>query len=209
MDKDYGEYLREVNERAEREIKFPTNEELIHPLLRQFTGLKGDSHGEHTPTRFLNMLDELTACKFCVGDCIKWKYFDADSDNMIFVERIPFASVCNHHIIPFVGYAYIAYVPDNWIAGLSKFVRLTKHFARQLQVQERLTEQIAQFINEQLQPKGLAVVLRAEHLCMTIRGAQAPGTYTTTAHMSGVFRDQSRTAHEEFMAYMTLNGGHK
>jgi GTP cyclohydrolase I len=175
-------------------------------LLETFAGLNGDEHGKETPQRFLNMLNELTECKVCDTGCIKWKDFDANSQDMVVVQDIPFSSVCNHHVVPFVGFATIGYVPDRRVAGLSKFARTVRHFARRLQVQENLTYDIGSYLEERLEPLGLAVVTRAEHLCMTIRGAQSPGTYTTVARMTGVFNDHERTAKAEFMTYL---GAHK
>jgi GTP cyclohydrolase I len=173
-------------------------------LLVQHTGLRSDDHGIDTPQRFVAMLDELTGCKACVGDCIKWKTFKSQSKDMVVIQNIPFYSVCNHHVIPFVGYAHIGYVPDGKVAGLSKFARVVHHYARRLQVQEELTCDIGNYLEDELEPLGLAVVLRAEHLCMTIRGVQVPGTYTTTARMTGVFGNHEKSAKTEFLTY--LNG---
>lgn len=180
-------------------------------LLETYAGLTdGDEHSNETPRRFLDMLNELTAHRRdkCNGDCMKFKTFLNDGmDEMIVVQGIPFVSVCNHHIIPFMGFAHVAYVPNEKIAGLSKFARVVDHFARSLQIQERLTAQIADYLQEMLRPRGVGVVLRAEHLCMTIRGVQKPGAVTTTASMQGVFSDHTRTAKSEFMLY--LNGSHQ
>lgn len=173
-------------------------------VLERFAGLKVNDHGADTPQRFVSMLDELTECKDCDGSCIKWKDFPAEAQDMVVVQNIPFSSLCNHHVVPFTGYATIGYVPSTRVAGLSKFARVTRHFARQLQVQEKLTFDIEQFIWSKLQPLGVAVVVKAEHMCMTIRGVQAPGTYTTTARMTGIFNDHDRTAKAEFLTY--LNG---
>lgn len=178
----------------------------IGKVLQMVVGLKGDEHGVETPGRFLAMLDEVTECKNCDESCIKWKDFPAETQDMIVVQRIPFSSVCNHHLVTFAGFAHIAYVPSGRMAGLSKFARVVKHYARQVQVQERLTAQISGYLHRQLAPQGVAVVLRAEHLCMTIRGVQAPGTYTTTARMTGVFADHDRSAKLEFLTY--LGGQH-
>jgi GTP cyclohydrolase I len=188
---------------------------LVGDLLKDYVGLRDDKHGHDTPQRFVAMLDELTQCRpetritfpVTAGEinaqhidgCIKWKAFDAESDEMIIVEKIPFVSVCNHHVLPFVGYAHIAYVPQDSMAGLSKFSRVVKHFARQLQVQERLTADVTDFLEEKLAPRGIGVVMRAEHMCMTIRGVHSPGTMTTTNAMRGVFNDHTRTAKAEFL----------
>jgi len=169
-------------------------------LLAVHAGLDMTSpHGKDTPKRFVTMLDELTQCKNCDGSCMKWKTFKEDVDQMIVVNRIPFSSVCNHHVVPFVGFAWIGYVPDGEVAGLSKFARVTHHFARRLQVQEGLTKDIASYLDAQLCPKGVMVVLEAEHLCMTIRGTQTPGTITRTVETRGVFADHTRTAKHEFL----------
>lgn len=178
-------------------------------LLQAYAGLEPDGeHGVDTGQRFLSMLNELTCCKKTgnvdqdlkhIRNCIKWKTFDTDQQDMIVVQDIAFTSLCNHHVVPFMGVAHIGYVPRKTIAGLSKFARVVRHFARQLQVQERLTAQIADYLEEQLEPRGVAVLVKAEHLCMAIRGVHAPGTFTTTSTMRGVFGDHDRTAKIEFM----------
>lgn len=187
----------------DRGFVLPRSQQLINPaehLLREHAGLDVNTeHGADTPRRFKAMLDELTACKDCTGKCIKWKVFREDVDQMIVINRIPFASVCNHHVVPFVGHAWIGYVPDGYVAGLSKFARVVHHFARRLQVQETLTDQIAYFLEKELTPKGVMVVLEAEHLCMTIRGVQTPGTTTRTVVTRGVFADHTKTAKAEFL----------
>jgi GTP cyclohydrolase I len=172
-------------------------------LLRLCAGLDpNDIHGQDTPQRFVDMLRELTT-----PPEIKWKTFPNDGmDEMVVLEGIPFHSLCEHHVIPFMGLAYVGYVPQDEIAGLSKFARVVKHFAARLQVQERLTMQIADYLEEHLKPRGVGVVMRAEHLCMTIRGVQAPGTKTYTAAMRGVFGDHTRTAKAEFLSQ--INGRH-
>jgi GTP cyclohydrolase I len=181
----------------------PTYESLAGQLLVRFAGLEGGEHGNDTPMRFLKMLDELTACKDSsqehVDNCIKWKMFPAEGDEMVVVRNITFTSLCNHHVVPFMGVAHIAYVPKNAVAGLSKFARVVRHFGRQLQVQERLTAEIADFLEGTLSPRGVGVVVEAEHLCMTIRGVHSPGTLTTTSAMRGVFSDHDRTAKAEFL----------
>lgn len=179
-------------------------------ILRTHTGLDVETeHGADTPKRFLSMLSELTSHRECDGQCIKWKTFPRESDEMIVTDNIPFVSVCNHHVLPFIGKASIAYVPKDSIAGLSKFARVVHHYAGMLQVQERLTVDIADFLEDELQPLGVGVILQAEHFCLTIRGAQTPGTLTTTSAMRGVFADHSKTAKAEFLSFMFINGGKK
>jgi len=170
-------------------------------ILQIHTGLDiTTAHGRDTPKRFVSMLDELTKCRDCLGTCMKWKVFEDSIDQMITIKNIPFNSVCNHHVVPFVGYAHVGYVPGTHIAGLSKFSRVVHHFARRLQVQEGLTYDVAEFLETQLQPRGVIVVMEAEHLCMTIRGVQTPGTTTRTVETRGVFSDHSKTAKMEFLA---------
>lgn len=188
--------------RAESITKEAT--EAAEVVLRIAAGLNvNDDHGKETPARFVQMLRELTT-----PPPIKWKTFPNEGmDEMIIVDEIPFVSLCNHHVIPFIGHARVGYVPDMGVAGLSKFARVVHHYAHGLQIQERLTMQVADFLEENLKPKGVIVVVKAEHMCMTIRGAQSPGTKTTTTAVKGVFADHERTAKMEFL--MNINGGHK
>jgi len=196
----------------ESELDFPTaftvrQQDELHAtpdcaedMLALHAGLDMTSpHGKDTPQRFLQMLEELTAHKNCDGSCIKWKTFESPSDEMIIVKKIPYYSVCNHHVVPFYGYAWIGYVPEDKIVGLSKFARVVNHFARRLQVQEELTAQVHGYIHLNMHTKGIMVVMEGEHLCMTLRGAQVPGTMTRTVKTSGVFADHSKTAKAEFM----------
>ncbi len=120
-------------------------------------------------------------------------------DELVVARSIPFHSLCEHHLIPFVGVAHVAYMPGERIVGLSKLVRVVEHFARRLQVQERMTVQIADWLEGGLSPRGVGVVLDAEHFCMTIRGVQKPGTRTTTSALRGIVRDDPRTR-AEFLA---------
>lgn len=165
-------------------------------LLRMAAKLDvNDEHGHETPERFVTMLQELTT-----PTPIKWKTFNNDGTDEMIIERdIPFVSLCNHHVIPFFGVAHVGYIPGEKLVGLSKLARVVQHFAHGLQLQERLTKQIAEFLEEGLSPRGLAVVLEAEHMCMTIRGVKSPGTKTYTASMTGVFNDHARTAKAEFL----------
>jgi GTP cyclohydrolase IA len=120
--------------------------------------------------------------------------FEADHDEIVLVRDIAFSSMCEHHLLPFIGRAHVGYIPgaDGRITGLSKLARLVDGFARRLQVQERLTTQIANAIQEVLEPAGVIVVLEAEHLCMSIRGVAKPGATTVTSAIRGHFRDDPR-----------------
>src|SRR4051812_21776080 len=124
---------------------------------------------------------------------------DEGYDELVVARDIPFHSLCEHHLIPFVGVAHVAYLPGDRIVGLSKLARVVEHFARRLQVQERMTVQIADWLEEQLSPRGVGVVLDAEHFCMTIRGVQKPGARTTTSALRGRVRQDERTR-AEFLA---------
>jgi GTP cyclohydrolase I len=120
-------------------------------------------------------------------------------DELIVVRDIPFQSLCMHHVLPFHGLAHVAYLPADRLLGLSKLARVVELFARDLQLQERLTTQVAGWLEQQLQPKGVGVVLEAEHLCMSLRGVQKPGARTVTSALHGLVRDDSRTR-EEFLS---------
>jgi GTP cyclohydrolase I len=124
---------------------------------------------------------------------------DGGYDELIVARGIPLRSLCEHHMLPFVGTAHIGYLPGTRILGLSKLARVLEHFASRPQVQERLTVQVADWLSAQLSPVGVGVVIEAEHLCMTLRGVQAPGTTTITSSLLGVLRDDSRSR-AEFLA---------
>jgi GTP cyclohydrolase IA len=132
--------------------------------------------------------------------------FDATSfpneggyDELVVARAIPFHSLCEHHLLPFVGVAHVGYLPGERILGLSKLARVVDFFARSMQVQERLTTQIAGWLRQQLEPKGVGVVLEAEHLCMSLRGVQKQGATTVTSALHGLVRDDPRTR-QEFLA---------
>jgi GTP cyclohydrolase I len=129
--------------------------------------------------------------------------FAADHDEMIMVKDIPLYSMCEHHLIPFLGRAHVAYIPNanGRITGLSKLARLVDSYARRPQVQERLTSQIADELDEKLAPRGVLVVVEAEHLCMSMRGVQKPGATTVTSAVRGAFRDKPATR-AEAMAFI-------
>jgi GTP cyclohydrolase I len=121
---------------------------------------------------------------------------DEGYDELVVACEIPFHALCMHHLLPFHGVAHIGYLPGERIIGLSKLARIVDHFARDLQVQERLTEQIADWLDEHLRAKGIGVVLEAEHLCMSLRGVQKPGARTVTSALRGAVRDDPRTRQE-------------
>ncbi|MFE9322223.1 GTP cyclohydrolase I FolE [Nocardia sp. NPDC052278] len=127
---------------------------------------------------------------------------DEGYDELVLARRIPLRSVCEHHLLPFVGVAHVGYLPGDRILGLSKLARIVEHFSRRPQVQERLTKQIADWLAEQLQPKGVGVVIEAEHTCMTLRGVQAAGTTTVTSTLLGSLREDARSRQE----FLSLTG---
>lgn len=131
-----------------------------------------------------------------VEDVLHGALFDVDYDEMVIVKDIEFYSQCEHHLIPFFGKAHIAYLPHGKVIGLSKIPRIVDVFARRLQVQERLTQQIAHAIEEAIQPQGVGVVLEAHHLCMMMRGVEKQNSSTVTSAMLGAFKTQTQTRNE-------------
>lgn len=127
---------------------------------------------------------------------------EAGYDELVLVRDIPFQSLCAHHLLPFHGTAHVAYLPGERIVGLSKLGRVVDRFAHDLQIQERLTTQIADWIERTLEPRGVGVIIEAEHLCMSLRGAQKPGALTTTSALRGQVRDDSRTR-QEFLSLVS------
>jgi GTP cyclohydrolase IA len=127
---------------------------------------------------------------------------DEGYDELIVARAIPFHSLCMHHLLPFHGVAHVGYLPGEHIIGLSKLGRVVEYFARDLQLQERLTTQVADWLEDELQPKGVGVVLEAEHLCMSLRGVQKMGAKTVTSALRGLVRDDARTR-QEFLALTT------
>lgn len=150
-----------------------------------------------TPKRVANMYEEVFA-GLTEDPKQHIKLFNEQSnDEMVIVKDIPFYSMCEHHLLPFFGKAHIGYIPsDNKIIGLSKLARIVDNFAKKPQVQERLTSDIADFLNDNLQPKGVAVIMEAEHMCMTMRGARAAGSKTQTSALRGIMRTDAKTRAE-------------
>ncbi len=163
-----------------------------------------DEHLKKTPERFVRAFHEYYLWGYRQDPCAVLQVkFDAKYyDELVMVKDIPFYSMCAHHLVPFSGTAAVGYVPfKGKITGLSKLARVVEIFARRLQVQENLTKQIAETINECLQPAGVAVVIEAEHLCMSSRGINKPGTKTTTSAMLGCFRAEAE-ARAEFLTLL-------
>jgi GTP cyclohydrolase I len=155
---------------------------------------------QETPNRVARMYIE----ELCIGydqdpDDV-FKVFDSDGyKGMVIVKDIPVVSLCEHHLVPFTGKIHIGYFPNGHVAGLSKFKRLVDVYARRLQVQERLTKQIVSKTHEALEARGVFAVMECEHMCMTIRGVQAPGTTTITSAVTGLFNENKEGEKEEFL----------
>ena len=152
-----------------------------------------------TPLRVHRMYTELTAGYHVDPErLINGAIFDVGYSEMVIVKDIPFYSLCEHHLLPFFGAAHVAYVPAGRVIGLSKIPRIVEMYARRLQVQERMTQQIGDFLMERLEPRGVGVVLEATHLCAAMRGVRKPGTVMTTAAVLGLFRRNDKTRAEFF-----------
>ena len=141
-----------------------------------------------------------------VKEVLNGAMFVEDYDEMVIVKDIDFSSMCEHHLLPFVGKCHVAYLPNRKIVGLSKIPRLVEMFSRRLQVQERLTTQIANTLNDALQPRGVAVVVEATHLCMLMRGVEKQNSKAITSAMLGAFRDRPETR-AEFMELIKSSRG--
>lgn len=188
---------------ALEDVPFP---ELVREMLRR-VGENPEREGLlKTPERVADSLTFLTrGYRTCVADVVGDAIFDEDHHNMVIVKDIELYSLCEHHMLPFVGKAHVAYIPDGKIVGLSKIARIVDVFARRLQVQERLTDEIAQALWEVLRPQGVGVILEAWHLCMMMRGVEKQNSKTLTSAMRGVFLDDLKTR-EEFLRLCTVNG---
>ncbi len=152
-----------------------------------------------TPSRVRRMYRELTAGYWVDPErLVNNAIFDVDYSEMVVVKDIAFYSLCEHHLLPFFGTASVAYIPEGRVIGLSKIPRVVDMFSRRLQVQERMTKQIADFLMERLEPRGVGVVVEASHLCAVMRGVRKPGTIMTTSHVLGLFRTADRTRAEFF-----------
>lgn len=174
-------------------------EQHVYGLLKEI-GEDPEREGlKKTPGRVARALAEITAgYNIDIDKILNGAFFKVDYKEMVIVRDISFFSLCEHHMLPFFGKAHIAYIPDGRIIGLSKIPRLVEAFARRLQVQERLTVQIADTIFRKLKPRGVGVVLEAQHLCMTMRGVKNAASFAATSSMLGVFQKDNRVR-EEFL----------
>src|SRR5438132_3897335 len=194
--------VRRSRRRAPRAAMDPIDKGRIEKAVREILEAIGedpDREGlRRTPERVAKMYDEIFSGLRDSPDHHLAVTFEAGHDEMIMVKDIPITSICEHHLTPFIGKAHVAYIPnpDGRITGLSKLARLVESHARRPQVQERLTTQIADEIDATLEPRGVLVVIEAEHLCMTMRGVRKPGTLTITSAVRGLFRESEATRGE-------------
>jgi GTP cyclohydrolase IA len=185
----------------------PKNEEIIGQhvagILQQLGYDKNDQHFEKTPARVAKLLLEFAKNgEDSHAEEILSVAFDDEHDALVQVGPIRVVSYCAHHMLPVTGWAWVGYLPDQRVCGLSKLARITHHYAHQLTVQERVTQQIANALEAHLKPKGVMVVIRAEHGCMSIRGVREPISQTVTSAVRGVFREES-DARSEFLSLMS------
>jgi GTP cyclohydrolase IA len=191
---------------ADKTLKDATLAELVNEQLLRL-GEDPQRNGLlKTPERVEKSLQWLTrgynlSVKDAIGDAI----FEEKHESMVLVKDIEMYSLCEHHMLPFFGKVHVAYIPNNRIVGLSKLPRIVDIFARRLQVQERLTEQIADAISEALRPQGVGVIIEAYHLCMMMRGVEKQNSKTISSAMRGVFLEDMRTR-DEFLRLSMVNG---
>jgi GTP cyclohydrolase I len=163
-------------------------------------GIGDDPHRPgvlETPKRVASMCEEIFGGLRADPDKIIRVLHAEEHDEIVLIKDIPFYSICEHHLLPFLGKAHVAYIPDgNRVSGISKLARVVEHWAKQPQIQERLTTAIAETVQKALEPRGVMVVIEAEHLCMTMRGVRKPGAVTVTSVVRGIFRENPATRAE-------------
>ena len=198
-----------VDESAEIAIPGAQGSETIADLVRRIIAQLGEDPDREglrdTPDRFEKALRFLTSGYHQdPGEILNGAMFSVTYDEMVVVKDIELYSLCEHHLLPFFGKCHVAYIPNKKVVGLSKIARLVNMYARRLQIQERLTSQIAQTLEEQLSPQGVGVIIEARHLCMVMRGVEKQNSAAMTSAMLGVFR-QSKQTRDEFLSL--IRGG--
>ncbi|MFM1843667.1 MAG: hypothetical protein RLZZ490_2410 [Cyanobacteriota bacterium] len=183
------------------QINPPVSEEEMQAAVRTLLlGMGEDPDREglrDTPKRVVKALKFLTSgYQQSLDELLNGAVFTENANEMVLVRDIDLFSSCEHHILPILGRAHVAYIPNGKVIGLSKIARICEMYGRRLQVQERLTAQIADALQGLLQPQGVAVVVEATHMCMVMRGVQKPGSWTVTSSMQGIFADDAKTRHE-------------
>jgi GTP cyclohydrolase I len=188
--------------RSRTAVDLPAAEQAVAALLRALGRDPAEPHLTDTPRRVADAYAELlTPPPFDLTTFPN----DEGYNELVLAAGIPVQSLCEHHLLPFTGVAHIGYLPGDRILGLSKLARVLDLFARDLQVQERLTQQVADWLQDNLNPRGVGVVIEAEHLCMSLRGVRARGARTTTSALHGVLREDARSR-QEFFALTGLRG---
>ena len=184
---------------AREQVNLPAAERAVHDLLLALGRDPSSPHLADTPRRVATSFKEmLTPREFDLTTFPNDEHYD----ELVLAKSIPVQSLCEHHLLPFTGVAHVGYLPGERILGLSKLARVVELFARDLQVQERLTVQVANWLQEHLDPKGVGVVIEAEHMCMSLRGVRAQGSRTITSSVQGLLREDARSRQEFF----TLTG---